>query len=143
MKKILYILAAICLLTSCEKEKTVAQQLVGDWHCSSVAIDAEIYTTFNADKTFVLYQQISEGAYRVYNGIYQITPSADGSSHILSGAYNDGTPWDSDQELFMVDGKTMTLKAAGITETYNRLTGGIPGEVTASCVTIVKSPYVY
>ena len=71
------------------------------------------------------------------------TPSADGSSHILSGAYNDGTPWDSDQELFMVDGKTMTLKAAGITETYNRLTGGIPEEVTASCVTIVKSPYVY
>ena len=66
MKKILYILsAAICLLTSCEKEKSLADKLVGDWHCSATSTDAEIYATFTAEKTFVLYQQVGEGAFRV------------------------------------------------------------------------------
>ena len=83
MKKILYILAAaICMLTSCEKLKSVEDKIVGDWHCSSTSIEAEIYVTFSADKTFVLYQQITQGAFRVYNGTYQLT---EGETGVPSG----------------------------------------------------------
>ena len=138
MKKTLYIIAAaLCLLSSCDKPKTVAEKLVGVWHCSSVAIDAEIYADFAADKTFSLLQQIGEGAYREYNGFYELTESERG--YILSGEYNDGTPWGSDYELVMAEDKVMTLTAAGITETYNKLPGGVPAEVLASKVTVVKS----
>ena len=138
MKKVLYIIAAaVCLLTSCEKPKTVAEKLVGVWHCSSVAIDADIYADFAADKTFTLLQQIGEGAYREYNGVYELIELE--GRYILSGEYNDGTPWGAEYELVMAEDKVMTLTATGITETYNKLPGGVPAEVLASKVTVVKS----
>ena len=134
MKKILYILtAALCLLTSCAKEKTLEEKIVGDWHCAAVSVDAEIYVTFTADKTFSLYQQIGEGAYRVYNGIWAI----DGTT--LSGEYNDGSAWATSYEVASTDDDTLTLTAEGVSETYSRVGGGIPEEVLASCVTVVKS----
>ena len=143
MKKILYILTtAIFMLTSCEKPKSVAEQLAGDWHCSSSAIDAEIYATFNADKTFVLYQQIGEGAFRVYNGTFEISEGngAEGTAtqHILTGTYNDGKSWGAEY-AFAITEDVMTMTAGGITETYERVSGGIPEDVLASCVTVVKS----
>lgn len=137
MKKILYIIASVLLLASCEEEKTMAEKLVGDWHCTSTAIDAEIYATFNAENTFVLYQQIGEGAFRVYNGTYEL--KAEGSQHTLVGAYNDGTPWGAEYVLNMSGADAMTLTAADITETYTRVPTGIPAEVTASAVVVVKS----
>ena len=132
------------MLVSCGKEQTdptVNDPIVGDWHCTSTAIDAEIYVTFNADKTFVLYQQIGEGAYRVYNGKYNVEgPGAEGGSvQTLTGTYNDGTNWGSGYEMVMGEDGTMTLTASGITETYNKLTDGIPAAVLASSVTVVKS----
>ena len=140
MKKILYILAAaICMLTSCEKLKSVEDKIVGDWHCSSTSIEAEIYVTFSADKTFVLYQQITQGAFRVYNGTYQIGEGAEGTKDVLTGEYNDGTPWGAVYELEMADSKIMTLTAEGITETYEKLKEGIPSEVKGSSAIVVKS----
>ena len=145
MKKILYILtAAIFMLTSCEKPKSVVEQLAGDWHCTSSAIDAEIYATFNADKTFILYQQIGEGAFRVYNGTYEIKTNVNAgedsvaSNHILTGTYNDGKSWGAEY-AFAITEDVMTMTAGGITETYERVSGGIPEAVLASCVTVVKS----
>lgn len=137
MKKILYIIASVLLLASCEEEKTMAEKLVGDWHCTSTAIDAEIYATFNAENTFMLYQQIGEGAFRVYNGTYEL--KAEGSQHTLVGTYNDGTPWGAEYVLNMSGADAMTLTAADIAETYTRVPTGIPAEVTASAVVVVKS----
>lgn len=139
-KTLLYIFtAALCLLTSCEKELTMAEKLVGDWHCTSASIDAEIYVTFTADKTFVLYQQIGEGAFRVYNGTYALSAIPDGSAYILSGEYNDGTAWGTSYELNSEDTNRFTLTGEDITETYDRVESGIPAEVIASSVTVVKS----
>lgn len=144
MKKILYILAAVCLLASCEKAKDNSPEpiakdpIVGDWHCTSVAIDAEIYVTFKEDNTFVHYQQIGEGAYRVYNGTYNLEKQEGETVQILTGSYNDGSSWGSSYELVMGE-NSMTLSAAGITETYDKLSDGIPSEVVASSVTVVKS----
>lgn len=134
MKKIIYIIAAaICMLTSCKKELTLEEKMTGDWHCTAVSVDAEIYVTFTAEKTFNLYQQIGEGAYRLYNGTW----SLDGST--LTGKYNDGTSWATSYEVVSTDEDTLTLTAEGISETYKRISGGIPEEVLASCVTVVKS----
>ena len=134
MKKLLYILiAAVCTLTSCKKEMTLEEKLAGDWHCTAASIDAELYVSFAADKTFSLYQQIGEGAYRLYNGTW----SLDGST--LTGKYNDGTSWATSYEVVSTDEDTLTLTAEGISETYKRISGGIPEESLASCVTVVKS----
>ena len=100
---------------------------------STFSVKAEIYVTFTAEKTFNLYQQIGEGAYRLYNGTW----SLDGST--LSGKYNDGTSWATSYEVASADDNTFTLTAEGVSETYGRVSGGIPEEVLASCVTVVKS----
>lgn len=140
MKKVLYILAAaLCLLTSCGKDKPVADPIVGDWHCSAGAFKAEIYVTFTAEKTFVLYQQIGEGAYRVFNGTYQLTNAEDGIGRILTGMYNDGNPWATEYKMVMSSDTAMTLTAEGVSESYEKLSDGIPAEVIASSVTVVKS----
>lgn len=134
MKKALYIiLAAICMLTSCKKEMTLAEKIVGDWHCQATSVDAEIYVTFTAEGTFALYQKIGEGAFRLYNGTYTLAGT------VLSGKYNDGSAWGASYEVTSSDSDTLTLTAEGVVETYGRVTGGIPEEVLASCVTVVKS----
>lgn len=135
MKKTLYIIlaAALCLLTSCKKEMTLAEKMVGDWHCPATSIDAEIYVTFTAEGTFSLYQQIGEGAFRLYNGTYSLAGT------VLSGKYNDGTPWGASYEVTSSDDNLITLTAEGVSETYSRVNGSIPEGVLASCVTIVKS----
>ena len=142
MKRIIYILSAaiLCLLTSCEKELTLAEKLVGDWHCTATSTDAEIYVTFTAEKTFTLWQQIGEGAFRVYNGTYEFTlQEGTDVQAILSGSYNDGTSWGTSYQVSGMDAEVMTLTAEGVAETYDKVKGGIPEEVLRSAVTVVKS----
>lgn len=142
MKKILYILAAaLCLLTSCEKQIKFPEKLYGDWFCQSTSLagtEVSVYVSFNGD-SFMLYQKIGEGAYRIYNGTYTLTTgtTADGiSGYILSGEYYDGTPWGADYLVESSSNDVMTLTAGGVTETYTRVTGGIPEEVKSSAVTV-------
>ncbi len=121
------------MLTSCKKEMTLAEKIVGDWHCQATSVDAEIYVTFTAEGTFALYQKIGEGAFRLYNGTYTLAGT------VLSGKYNDGSAWGASYEVTSSDSDTLTLTAEGVVETYGRVTGGIPEEVLASCITVVKS----
>lgn len=141
MKKILYILtAAICLFTSCKKELQFPEKLYGDWYCHSTSLtstQAHIYVTFETD-SFNLFQKIGEGGYRVYQGTYTLTP-ADGGTYILSGKYSDGTAWASEYVVESSSNDVMTLTTNGVTETYTRVTGGIPEEVRNSADAGVKS----
>ena len=141
MKKILYILAAaICLLTSCTKELKFPEKLYGDWFCHSTSLtstDVYVYVTFNGD-SFVLYQKIGEGSYRVYQGTYTLTADAAGG-YILSGKYNDGTPWGAEYIVESTSNDIITLKAGEVTETYTRVSGGIPEDVRNSADAGVKS----
>lgn len=141
MKKILYILAAaICLLTSCTKELKFPEKLYGDWFCHSTSLtstDVYVYVTFNGD-SFVLYQKIGEGSYRVYQGTYTLTADA-ASGYILSGKYNDGTPWGAEYIVESTSNDIITLTAGEVTETYTRVSGGIPEDVRNSADAGVKS----
>ena len=138
MKKILYILAAaICLLTSCEKQLKFPEKLYGDWFCHSTSLtstDVYVYVTFNAD-SFILYQKIGDGAYRVYNGTYTLTPGADGL-YILTGEYSDGTPWGTEYAVLSSSNDTMVLTAGDVTETYTRVADGIPADVKNSAAPV-------
>ena len=141
MKKILYILAAaICLLTSCTKELKFPEKLYGDWFCHSTSLtstDVYVYVTFNGD-SFVIYQKIGEGSYRVYQGTYTLTADATGG-YILSGKYNDGTPWGAEYIVESTSNDIITLTAGEVTETYTRVSGGIPEDVRNSADAGVKS----
>ena len=65
MKKLLYIFAALMLIASCGKneegkkpEINLEEQIIGQWHSTSISVDGDIYIEFDQAKTFELYQQI-------------------------------------------------------------------------------------
>ncbi len=136
---------AIALLAGCgddpapEKEKTPTDFVCGEWHCSPSNIEAEIYVSFAEDGGFELYQQITEGAFRLYRGTW----SLDETSMTLTGKYNDGEAWGSSYSVVISeDRNSMTFTdSASIEYVYSR--GEIPASVKENCVVEVKSPYAY
>lgn len=140
MKKILYMLSAALLLIACgeksggkESEPALEDLICGEWHSSSVTIDADIYISFSEDKSFELYQKVGEGAYRLYRGKWNI------EENILTGKYNDGEDWAASYEVIIND-KTLTLTSkndAAEESTFRK--ENIPAEVKEGCEVVVKS----
>ena len=138
MRKILYmIFAAVLLMAGCEKKetpKTPTELICGQWHSTTGTEMRDIYSEFTSDGTFELYQQIGEGAYRLYRGTW----SMEGS--VISGMYNDGNPWAASYEVTF-SGKSMTWKSkneAGEISRYG-LVDEIPQEVKENCIVVVKA----
>ncbi len=119
------------------ENKTLAEQIPGEWHCTPVNIEADIYVSFTEDGKFELYQQITEGAYRLYRGTWH----ADEETETISGKYNDGEAWGSSYTVDMRDdSNTMTFTdSALIKYVYSRQE--IPASVKDNCAVEVKSPY--
>ena len=137
MKKIIYILTAAALLAACgEKENnlTLEQKLQGEWHSTSLAIeDAEIYLSFAENKTFEMYQQIKEGAHRLYRGSWNL------EDNLLTGKYNDGEDWAASYLVTMHD-KFLTLVSNNdAVEESVFAKEEIPAEVKETCEVEVKS----
>ena len=136
MKRILYILTALMILVSCGKEKTgltLEQKLYGDWHSTSLPIDGEIYISFSEDNTFELYQQIGEGAHRLYRGTWAL------EENLLTGKYNDGEDWAAAYNLAIADNVlTMTSNNdAAEVSVYEK--AEIPADVKETCEIVVRS----
>ncbi len=145
MKKLLYILIAVAIVACCDKpakEKTFAEKVSGEWHCSAAEPKADIYVNFTAEGVFELYQQITEGAYRLYRGTWSV---ADETQKVITGKYNDGEEWASDYIVNFTGDDSMTLQpteSTGVIEyLYER--EAIPEEVKETCAVMVKSPYAY
>ena len=157
MKKIIYIIALLCI-AACNGttpdtptpgpdpgpgpspeppvEETLTEKISGEWHCVASDIDADIYLSLLSEtNTFELYQKIGEGAYRLYNGTW----SLDEEAAMLTGKYNDGTPWGSGYSLVLSEDKnSMTLTPSeGSEQVYRR--ESIPANVKDGCVVVVKS----
>ena len=138
MKKILYMaVAAVLLLTGCEKKDTpkTAQDLIcGKWHSTTDADMRDIYSEFTSDGKFELYQQLGEGAHRLYRGTWSIEGS------VISGMYNDGNPWAASYEVIF-SGKSMTWKSMNEAEERSvyGLVDEIPAEVKENCIVVVRS----
>ena len=131
------IFAAVLLMAGCEKKETpkTAEELIcGQWHSTADTEIRDIYSEFTCVGKFVLYQQIGEGAYRLYRGTW----SMEGS--VISGMYNDGNPWAASYKVTF-SGKSMTWKSnneAGEISRYG-LVDEIPQEVKENCIVVVKA----
>ncbi len=141
MKRILYIIAAALTVISCgEKNKgtgktelTLEQKLYGEWHSTSLEIEADIYLSFTEDGKFELYQQVGEGAHRLYRGSWNLEET------LLTGRYNDGEEWASAYNVTIAD-KTLTLTSANDAAEESVFSKkDIPAEVKEGCVVEVKS----
>ena len=140
MKRIFAVFFALMLLASCGKngednkpELTLEQQLIGQWHSVSNALEADLYIDFQEGKTFELYQQIGEGAYRLYRGTWNL------EGDLLTGKYNDGEDWAAAYKV-AIEGDVLTMTSqndAAETSTYKK--SDIPSEVKERCETVVKS----
>lgn len=128
------------LLASCGKnnddnkpELTLEQQLIGQWHSVSNSLEADLYIDFQDGKTFELYQQIGEGAHRLYRGTWNLEGT------LLTGKYNDGEDWAAAYQVEMRE-KQLVLTSNNDTaekSTYEK--AEIPAEVKETCEIIVKS----
>jgi uncharacterized protein (TIGR03066 family) len=140
MKRIFAVFFALMLLASCGKngednkpELTLEQQLIGQWHSVSNALEADLYIDFQEGKTFELYQQIGEGAHRLYRGTWNLEGT------LLTGKYNDGEDWAAAYQVEMRE-KQLVLTSSNDTaekSTYEKTE--IPAEVKETCEVIVKS----
>ena len=140
MKKILLIFAVLALVASCGKneegkkpEIDLEEQLIGQWHSTSISVEGDIYIEFYQEKSFELYQQIGEGAYRLYRGTWNL------EGDLLTGKYNDGEDWAAAYKV-AIEGDVLTMTSqndAAETATYKK--SDIPSEVKERCETVVKS----
>ena len=140
MKKLLYIFSTLVILASCGKnsddnkpEQTLEQQIIGQWHSVSNSLEADLYIDFQEGKTFELYQQIGEGAHRLYRGTWNLEGT------LLTGKYKDGEDWAAAYQVEMRE-KQLVLTSNNDTaekSTYEK--AEIPAEVKETCEVIVKS----
>ena len=139
MRKFIYIMAALLTLAACGKkpdnktELTLEQQLCGEWHSTSLSIEADIYISFAEDKTFEMYQQITEGAHRLYRGTWNLEET------LLTGKYNDGEDWAAAYEI-VIEGETLTLTSvndAAEKSVYKK--AEIPEDIKTCSAVVVKS----
>ena len=139
MKRLLYILAALMLITATgckkdDKQKDLKAITVGEWHCVPEGIDADIYVTFAAEGGFDLYQQIGEGRHRHYTGTWTL------EGNILSGIYADETAWGSSYKVEFSDDNTMILTAQnGSEEITTYVRESVPTEVKEGCIDVKSS----
>ena len=139
MRKLIYIMAAVLTLAACGKkpdnktELTLEQQLCGEWHSTSLAIDADIYISFAENKTFEIYQQITEGAHRLYRGTWNLEGT------LLTGKYNDGEDWAAAYDI-AIEGDVLTLISANDAaekSVYKKT--AIPEDIKTGSAVVVKS----
>ena len=141
MKRILYIIIAALSIVSCgsknkdtgKEELTLEQKLYGEWHSTKLAIDADIYISFMENGRFELYQQIGEGAHRVFRGTWNL------EEDLLTGKYNDGEDWAAAYRISVED-KTLTMTSANDAAEVSRFTQTqIRAEVKEGSFVVVKS----
>ena len=140
MKRIFAIFFALMLLASCGKngednkpELTLEEQLIGQWHSVSNVLEADLYIDFQEGKTFELYQQIGEGAHRLYRGTWNLEGT------LLTGKYNDGEDWAAAYQVEMREKQLILTSNNDTAEKSTYEKAEIPAEVKETCEVIVKS----
>lgn len=140
MKRIFAVFFALVLLASCGKngednkpELTLEQQLIGQWHSVSNALEADLYIDFQEGKNFELYQQIGEGAHRLYRGTWNLEGT------LLTGKYNDGEDWAAAYQVEMREKQLVLTSNNDAAEKSTFEMAEIPAEVKETCEIIVKS----
>ena len=90
----------------------VAVELASCWHLVNLYgadVEVDIYIDFGKDGKFAIYQRTEELTYTVFNGTYTV----DVESAVISGVYDDGTPWLCDYN-YVVDKEAATLTLTNV-----------------------------
>ena len=140
---IIFAILSVLMLSACSGSKDKKPvTVVGQWELmdimetKSVQIGSEkveIYIDFKADKTFELYQQIGEGAHRLYRGTWNLEGT------LLTGKYNDGEDWASAYHVEMDNGQLILTSNNDAAEKSTYKKSEIPAEVKETCEVVVKS----
>ena len=114
-------------------KKTLTEKLYGEWHSTSLTVNGDVYISFTEAKTFELYQQIGEGAYRLYRGTWNL------EEDILTGKYNDGENWASAYSITIEDNKLTMTSKTDAEEVMTYVAETVPENVKKGCEVVVKS----
>ena len=137
MKKIIYILSAVLLMTACgelgNQELTPEQKICGEWCSTDLPTGGSLYLSLTENNLFELYQQISEGRHRLYRGSWQL------EGDVITGKYNDGEDWGATYTVTLgVNSMTLTSTDDSALKTvYQR--ASIPENIKTGSIVIVKS----
>ena len=137
MRKTIYIVLAalgLCLFAGCgssdkEKVSPLVKQLAGEWQLKTwngeAPRDFDAYVSFGADRSFEIYQRLSEVKCQKFTGSYQV------QNDVLSGKYSGGKNFGSTYDIsFNESGSTLTLTSAtGVAETGVYVRAAIPDGV--------------
>ena len=96
ISNILFCAMALFAVAACsDPEADNLDKIVGEWHYSATesGVGIDVYLGLSQDYTFELYQKIGEGPHYLYKGKYKF------DGEILSGTYNDYTPWAHDYKV--------------------------------------------
>lgn len=83
--------------------------LVGCWQAKSVngvAAEIDIFIEFARDGKFIICQRIDNLEYQVFRGTY----TADTNKSVLTGVYDDGTPWMNPQKYSIDNSGNLVLQ---------------------------------
>ena len=138
MKKNILVLFAVVAMACCRKEEKPLD-ITGEWRLSGIETKVSIgdetvvvYLSFNADRSFMLYQMIVAGRYRAYSGSWFL------SGNTLTGIYSDGRPWGAASYEVGMEGDILMLTAIDASgralesDTYTRTS--IPADVRDGAV---------
>ena len=138
MKKIVLVLFAVVAMACCRKEENPLD-ITGEWRLSGIETKVsiweetvDVYLSFSADRSFMMYQMIGAGRYRAYSGSWFL------SGNTLSGIYSDGRPWGAASYEVEMEGNVLTLMAMDASgrelesDTYTRTS--IPADVRDGAV---------
>lgn len=122
-----------------EENSPYYQQVAGDWHLTAwngePPTEFDAYVTFNADRSFVIYQKIDKPTWETYSGSYRF------DDQIISGIYADGTAWGASYTISL-DALGNTLRLISQTSTqevciYTRAT--IPSDIKNGAASVKAS----
>ena len=96
ISNILFCAIALFAVAACsDPEADKLNKVVGEWHYTGTESGAgiDVYLGLSQDYTFELYQKIGEGPHYLYKGKYKF------DGEVLTGTYNDYTPWAHDYKV--------------------------------------------
>lgn len=126
---------AVLLFAGCgSSDDTPAIHFTGEWHLTqwngAAPKEFDAYVVFNEDRTFAIYQQIEQIGYQHFSGRW----AYDGK--LLTGIYNDQTPWGSAYEAALDEtDNVLTLTSqtsVGEVSVYRRAT--VPEAIKGSAL---------
>ncbi len=92
-----------CNINSGSEEET---GIVGCWKLETFAgfqTDTNVYITFNADGSFILYQREDGINYTTFLGSYKFNKA----TSIISGVYTNGTEWAHEYKVLSLNAKSL------------------------------------